>query len=225
MQSLETNILFNWITIERLLEGLYFTLEVSFTAILLSGLLGTLFGIIRTSNKLGVRIIFRTYLETVRVLPTLVLLYILYYTLPSILNLNIDGRLVGIIAFTFWGAAEMSDIIRSAIISLPKHQTESALAIGLNKTQLFCYVLLPQALKLAIPPAINLAARIIMTTSLLVLISVQDITKVGKEIIEYASMMGDDMAPFWIYGFILLVFFAICYPLSKLSQRLTRRKD
>lgn len=223
MQNSGIDILFEWITIKRLLGGLYYTLEVSFIAIMLSILLGTLFGIIRTSKALPVRIIFRSYLEVVRVLPTLVLLYILYYTLPSLFNLDIDGRLVGIVAFTFWGAAEMSDIVRSALISLPKHQTESGLAIGLNKRQLFQYVLLPQALKLAVPPAINLAARIIMTTSLLVLIGVQELVKVGKEIIE-ANAMTNYMAPFWIYGLILILFFAICYPLSKLSQKLSQRK-
>lgn len=223
MPNLGIDILFDWITIKRLLGGVYYTLEVSLIAILLSILLGTLFGIIRTSKALSIRIIFRVYLEVVRVLPTLVLLYILYYTLPSIFNLEIDGRLVGVLAFTFWGAAEMSDIVRSAIISLPKHQTESALAIGLNKAQLYLYVLLPQAIKLATPPAINLAARIIMTTSLLVLIGVQELVKVGKEIIE-ANAMTNNMAPFWIYGVILFLFFIICYPLSKLSQKLAQRK-
>lgn len=191
MPNLGIDILFDWITIKRLLGGVYYTLEVSLIAILLSILLGTLFGVIRTSKALSIRIIFRVYLEVVRILPTLVLLYILYYTLPSIFNLEIDGRLVGVLAFTFWGAAEMSDIVRSAIISLPKHQTESALAIGLNKAQLYLYVLLPQAIKLATPPAINLAARIIMTTSLLVLIGVQELVKVGKEIIEANAMTKD----------------------------------
>lgn len=224
MQNLGIDVLFDWITIKRLLEGLYFTLEVSFVAIFISVILGGVFGVIRTSNNKVIRFVFRAYLEIVRVLPTLVLLYILYYILPNVLNLNLDGRLVGILAFSFWGAAEMSDIIRSAIISLPKHQKESGLAIGLNKVQLYRYVLLPQALKLALAPTINLSARIIMTTSLLVLIGVQDLIKVGKEIIEYATMMGNDMAPFWVYGLILLVFFAICYPLSKLSQRLAKSK-
>lgn len=224
MQSLGIDVLLNWSTIRRLLEGLYFTLEVSLASIILSVLLGIVFGIIRTSNNIWVRIIFRIYLEVVRMLPTLVLLYVLYFTLPSLFNLELDGRLVGILAFSFWGAAEVSDIMRSAIISLPKHQRESGLAIGLNKLQLFSYVLLPQAFKRALAPIVNLAARIIMTTSLLVLIDVQDIIKRGKEIIEYASMMGNDMAPFWIYGAILLVFFAICYPLSKLSQHLTKQK-
>lgn len=223
MQNSGIEILFEWITIKRLFGGLYYTLEVSLIAIILSILLGTLFGVIRTSKALPIRIVFRGYLEIVRILPTLVLLYVLYYTLPSLFNLDIDGRLVGVVAFTFWGAAEMSDIVRSAIISLPKHQTESALAIGLNKRQLFYYVLLPQALKLAVPPAINLAARIIMTTSLLVLIGVQELVKVGKEIIE-ANAMTNYMAPFWIYGLILIIFFAICYPLSKLSQKLSHPK-
>src|SRR5699024_5833305 len=128
-------------------------------------------------------------------LPIFVLLYLLYYILPKIVDIDISGRIVGIFAFSFWGVAEMSDIVRSSILSLPKHQRESGQAIGLNPFQLFRYLLLPQALKIAIAPALNLSARIIMTTSLLVLIGVQDVIKVGKEIIEYAAMTNNPMAP------------------------------
>lgn len=222
MQNLGLDIL-DWITVKRLASGLYFTLEVALISIVLSVILGTIFGVLRTSNHWFVRTVFRIYLEIVRVLPTLVLLYLLYYIFPTDLKINISGRAVGIIAFTFWGAAEMSDIIRGAIISIPKHQKESAEAIGLNNVQLFRYVLLPQAFQRALPATLNLSSRIVMTTSLLVLIGVQDITKVGKEIIEYATMMNNPMAPFWIYGVILLIFFLICYPLSKLATFLTRK--
>ncbi|GAA5101404.1 amino acid ABC transporter permease [Wohlfahrtiimonas larvae] len=222
MQNLGLDIL-DWITVKRLASGLYFTLEVALISIVLSVILGTIFGVLRTSNNWFIRTIFRIYLEIVRVLPTLVLLYLLYYIFPTDLKINISGRAVGIIAFTFWGAAEMSDIIRGAIISIPKHQKESAQAIGLNNVQLFRYVLLPQAFQRALPATLNLSSRIVMTTSLLVLIGVQDITKVGKEIIEYATMMNNPMAPFWIYGVILLIFFLICYPLSKLATFLTRK--
>ncbi len=224
MQNLGLDIL-DWITIKRLAEGLYFTLEVALISIVLSLVLGALFGILRTSNNSFIKGVFRVYLDIVRVLPTLVLLYLLYYILPSTLHINLSGRVVGVFAFTFWGAAEMSDIVRSAIISIPKHQKDSALAIGLNARQIFQYVLLPQAMKRALPASLNLASRIVMTTSLLVLIGVQDITKVGKEIIEYANMMGNSMAPFWIYGVILLVFFFICYPLSKFASYLTHNKN
>lgn len=222
MQNLGLDIL-DWITAKRLASGLYFTLEVALISIVLSVILGTIFGVFRTSNNWFIRTVFRIYLEIVRVLPTLVLLYLLYYIFPTDLKIDINGRTVGIIAFTFWGAAEMSDIIRGAIISIPKHQKESAQAIGLNHAQLFRYVLLPQAFQRALPATLNLSSRIVMTTSLLVLIGVQDITKVGKEIIEYATMMNNPMAPFWIYGVILLIFFLICYPLSKLATFLTRK--
>ena len=220
MQNLGLDII-DWITLKRLAVGLYFTLEVALISIILSVILGAIFGILRTSNNIAIKIPFKIYLEIVRVLPTLVLLYLLYYILPSLININISGRAVGILAFTFWGAAEMSDIVRSAIISLPKHQKESAEAIGLSQFQCFRYVLLPQAFKNAASPMLNLSARIVMTTSLLVLIGVQDVTKVGKEIIEYAAMMNNPLAPFWIYGLILLLFFVICYPLSKLASKLT----
>lgn len=222
MLSSGADILLDWVTIKRLLEGLCFTVKISFISIILSVIFGTLFGIVRLSNAWIVRFVFRVYLELVRVLPTLVLLYLLYFVLPSAFDLNVDGQIVGVLAFVFWGAAEMSDIVRAAIISLPKHQTESALAIGLNRRQIYQYVLLPQAFKRVLAPTLNLSSRIIMTSSLLVLIGVRDVVKVGKEIIEL-NAFTNSLAPFWIYGIILLMFFLICYPLSKVSKALINR--
>lgn len=224
MQNLGIDILLEWVTIRRLLEGLLFTLEVSITAIIMSFILGSFFGIIRISNNIWIRGFFKIYLDVIRILPTLVLLYILYYFLPGLFNFEISGFLVGMIVFVVWGSAEMSDIIRGAIISLPKHQTESALSIGLNKKQLFRYILLPQALKQSIPPILNLAVRMIMTTSILALIGVRELVKVGKEIIEIHAMTNP-VASFWIYGIILLLFFTICYHLSKLAQIFYKQQD
>ncbi|MBN3859513.1 ABC transporter permease subunit [Neisseriaceae bacterium PsAf] len=219
MQNLGIEILLDWLTWKRLVQGLYVTLEVAFFAIIFSLLLGTILGVLRTFDYRFIKVSSYIYLSIIRILPTLVLLYILYYTLPSLLNIEIDGILVGVIAFTLWGTAEMSDIVRSAIISLPQHQSDSALAIGLSQQQAFTYILLPQAFKNVIPPSINLAARIIMTTAFLSLIGVRELVRVGKEIIE-ANAMLNYMAPFWIYGIILLLFFAMCYSLSRWAKTL-----
>lgn len=83
-----------------------------------------------------------------------------------------------------WVAAEFSDIVRGALESFPKTQRESGLALGLNRLQLFRYVLLPQAVKLELPATINLATKVIKTTSLLMIINIMEVINVGQQIIE-----------------------------------------
>ncbi|MCV2508886.1 MAG: ABC transporter permease subunit, partial [Neisseriaceae bacterium] len=105
MQNLGIEILLDWLTWKRLVQGLYVTLEVAFFAIIFSLLLGTILGVLRTFDYRFIKVSSYIYLSIIRILPTLVLLYILYYTLPSLLNIAIDGILVGVIAFTLWGTA------------------------------------------------------------------------------------------------------------------------
>lgn len=223
MQNLGIDILLNVNHLSRLADGLWVTLKVALIAIAISCVLGTLFGVIRTSPSRLVKWTFRVYLECFRIIPVLVWLYLLYYVLSADFDINLDAYLVSIIVFSLWGAAEMSDIVRGALISLPKHQSESGMAIGLSRPQLFRYVLLPQAVAHVLPAAINLSARMIMTTSLLFTLGVVEVIKVGQQIIESASL-SNPMASVWIYGFIFFLYFIVCYPLAKIAQRLTQKQ-
>ena len=224
MQNLGIDILFDTSTIIRLLNGLSVSLYIAFLSIGLAWILGTLLGVIRTFNLYSINLLSKIYLELFRFIPILVWLYSLYYLISAHFNINLHSHIVAIIIFSLWGIAEMSDIIRSTLIALPKHQTESALAIGFNKRQQYQYILLPQTIKQALPAAINLAVRMLMTTSLLFALGITDIIKVGQQIIE-SSSFTHPMAPFWIYGFIFIIYFIICYPLSALSKKITISLD
>lgn len=116
-------------------------------------------------------------------------------------------------------AAEMGDIVRGALESLPKHQTDSGKALGLGFWDLYRYILIPQAVRRMLPGAINLSTRMVKTTSLVVMIGVIDVVKVGQQIIE-RSILKVPTASFWIYGLIFILYFIICFPLSKLSKKL-----
>ncbi|MFR4319154.1 MAG: ABC transporter permease subunit [Eubacterium sp.] len=100
------------------------------------------------------------------------------------LGINIHGELASIIVFTFWGTAEMGDLVRSALISIPKHQYESGYGLGLKKIQVYVYIIFPQTIRRLLPSSINLLTRMIKTTSLVVLIGVVEVVKVGKQIID-----------------------------------------
>jgi len=182
-------------------------------------ILGTLLGIVMTSHSKVIRLLTRFYLELIRIMPQLVLLFIVYFGLARNFNINISGESSAIIVFTLWGTAEMGDLVRGAITSLPKHQFESGQALGLSKVQLYRYIIIPQVLRRLLPQAINLITRMIKTTSLVVLIGVVEVTKVGQQIID-SNRLTIPTASFWIYGTILVLYFIVCFPISKLAGQL-----
>ena len=130
---------------------------------------------------------------------------------------------MAVLAFAMWVAAEFSDIVRGALQSVPESQREAGLALGLSKLQLFRYVLIPQAFKLELPAMINLATRVIKTTSLLLIISVMEVINVGQQIIE-ANNQQYPTGVFWVYGFIFILYFVFDYPLSAWAKSITNKQ-
>ncbi len=208
--------------ISRLFGGLLVTAEISIIAVILSVFIGIIMGIIMNSKNKIIKAITSLYLEAVRIIPILVWLFIVYFGMSSAFNINLNGEFVSILVFTLWGVAEMGDIVRGALISIPKHQEEASITLGLTKLQMYMYILIPQAVRRMIPGAINLSTRIIKTTPLVILVGVVEVVKVGQQIIE-RSVLKDPMASFWIYGFIFILYFMICYPLSLAAKSLEKK--
>lgn len=215
------DVLFRGNNIERLFQGLLVTCKIAFISVIIACILGIIFGVLMTSKNKVIKVISRIYLEAVRIIPILVWLFIVYFGAAKWLNTHLDAVFVSILVFVIWGTAEMGDLVRGAITSIEKHQTESALALGLNKIQVFRYILIPQSLKRVTPGAINLFTRMVKTSSLVVLIGVIEVIKVGQQIIEN-SILEFPAASFWIYGVIFILYFIICYPLSLLSKYLEK---
>lgn len=223
MQDLGINVIFDGNNLLRLAEGLFVTAYIAFISVILSCFFGVLAGIGRTSRFRLLRAVLRIYLEVIRIVPVLVLLFVFYFSLSRTFHINLQAEIVSILVFTLWGTAEMSDIVRGAVTSMPRHQRESAMAVGLGTGQVYLYVIIPQALRRLLPAAINLATRMIKTTSLVVLIGVVEVLKVGQQIIEHAALLRNPGAPFWVYTLIFILYFAICYPISRYAQRLERK--
>ena len=202
-----------------LLEGLWVTLRIALLSIIFSVIFGIILGIIMNSKNILVRVITRIYLEFFRIIPVIVWLFIVFFWIPMGTGLNITGEGAAVLVFSMWGSAEMGDLVRGAIESLPKIQSESAKSIGLNKIQIYYYVLIHQALKRVIPSAINLSTRVIKTTSLVVLIGVVDVVKKGQQIIERTK------SAFLIYALLFFIYFIICYPLSYYSCKLVNLRE
>ncbi|MDX4037872.1 amino acid ABC transporter permease [Aliarcobacter skirrowii] len=222
MQNMGIELIFQGNNLLRILEGTLNTMYIAFISIFLSLIFGVIFGIIYTSKNKIIRFFCRFYLEVFRIIPILVLLFLFYFVVPSLFDIDISGEFVAIYVFVLWGIAEIGDITRGAIESIPKHNSDVALALGFNKVQLYIFVLIPLSFKRVLPGVINLTTRMIKTTSLVIMIGVVDVVKVGQQIIESNILKVPDAA-FWIYGFIFVIYFIICYPLSKVAKILENR--
>ena len=222
MQDLGIQVLFKGTNFLRLLEGLWQSLQIAVIAMALSIVLGILLGMIMTSHNKIIRFVCRIYLEIVRIMPQLVLLFLAYFGAAKHLGVNLSGQTAAIIVFTFWGTAEMGDLVRSALISIPVHQYESGYGLGFQKSQLYFYIIIPQTIRRLIPSAMNLLTRMIKTTSLVVLIGVVEVVKVGKQIID-ASRYSNPTAALWVYGTVFILYFAICFPFSRAAVILERK--
>lgn len=206
----------------RLLQGLWVALRISLIAVVISIPSGLLFGVLMTRKNVVLKAIFRVYLEFIRIMPQLVLLFLFYFSTTRTFGWNLSGEIASIIVFVLWGTAEMSDLVRGALISIPKHQYESSAALGLTKMQTYLYVIIPQAVRRLIPLSINLITRMIKTTSLILMIGVVEVLKVAQQIIE-ANRMSSPNAAFGIYLTVFLLYFIACWPISMLAKYLERK--
>lgn len=222
MQALGLEVLFEGRNMCRLMEGLCVTMQISMLAVVLSLPLGVLFGAIMTSRNPLVKLICRVYLDFIRIMPQLVLLFLAYFGLSRALGINLTAFASSVLVFVLWGTAEMGDLVRGAIISIPKHQFESGRVLGLSKAQIYFYIIIPQTLRRLVPPSINLVTRMIKTTSLVVIIGLVEVLKVGQQIID-ANRFEYPTAALWVYGVIFMLYFIACYPVSLYAAYLEKK--
>ena len=222
MPDLGLDVIFKGKNAIRLLGGLGIALRISLISVLISIPLGILVGILMTFKNPILKAVLRIYLEIIRIMPQLVLLFIVFFGSTRALGVDISAELSAIIVFSLWGTAEMGDLVRGAITSIPKHQYESSEALGLNKKQTFIYIIIPQTIKRLIPLSINLITRMIKTTSLVLMIGVVEVIKVAQQITE-ANRNSSPNAAFGVYLVVFMMYFIACTPISMLARYLEKR--
>jgi polar amino acid transport system permease protein len=222
MQSLGIDVLFKGTNFKRLLGGLWVAVRISLIAVIISIVLGLVVGVLMTSKNKVLKVVFRIYLEIVRIMPQMVLLFVVFFGTTRVFGWNIDAEVSAIIVFSFWGVAEMGDLVRGALISIPVIQYESAAALGLTRQQTYRYVIIPQTVRRLIPLSINLITRMIKTTSLVMMIGIVEVLKVAQQIIE-ANRRTSPNAAFGVFAVVFLLYFIICWPISRLAGYLEKR--
>lgn len=206
----------------RLLGGLGVALKISIISVVISIVLGVILGVLMSFKHPVITAITRVYLEIVRIMPQMVLLFIVYFGATKALGLNLSAEAASVIVFSFWGTAEMSDLVRGALVSIPVIQYESSAALGLSKYQTYAYIIIPQTIRRLLPLSINLITRMIKTTSLVMMIGIVEVLKVGQQIIE-ANRKSSPNAAFGIFATVFLLYFIACWPISQLSKYLEKK--
>ena len=222
MQSLGIDVLWKGTNFLRLLGGLWVALRISLISVAISILLGLLAGVLMTLKNPVLKAVLRCYLETVRIMPQMVLLFIAYFGTTRVFGWNIPAESAAIFVFSFWGTAEMGDLVRGALISILAIQYESAYSLGMTKAQVYCHVILPQTVRRLIPLSINLITRMVKTTSLVMMIGIVEVLKVAQQIIE-ANRKASPNAAFGVFATVFLLYFLLCWPVGRLAAYLEKR--
>ena len=205
----------------RLLGGLWVALRISLIAAGISIVLGILLGVAASRKRSVASVILRVWLGVIHIMPQMVLLFLMFFGTTRAFGWNLSGELAAVIVFTLWGTAEMGDLVRGAVSSIPVIQRESAEALGLKPAQVYRWIILPQAVRQLIPQSINLITRMIKTTSLVTLIGVVEILKVAQQIIE-ANRKASPNAAFGVYLAIFILYYLACRPLSLAAKKLEK---
>lgn len=202
-----------------LIEGMIqYTIPLSFIAFILGLAIAVLTALARISTIKILQVIARVYVSIIRGTPLLVQLFILFYGLPTI-GVVIDPFPAAIIGFSLNVGAYASEVIRAAILSIPKGQWEAANTIGMTYAQSLRRVILPQAARVSIPPLSNTFISLIKDTSLASLILVTEMFRVAQQIAatNYEFLL--------LYGQAALIYWLVCFLLSLGQGRLEHRFD
>lgn len=199
-----------------LARGLLITVGVSLAVLVVGTLLGTAGGIGLLYGNRPTRFAVRAYVDTLRGIPQLVLIFAIFYAFP-LLGMRLPAAAAGIVALSLFCAAHVAEIVRGAVASLPRGQTDAACAIGLDFRQRLRHVIFPLAAARFLPAWVNTAVEIVKSSSLVSLVSVVDLTMATQQIV------GRTREALLFYGVAALLYFAINFSLSLTGRRLERR--
>jgi len=205
-----------WDILRNLLLATRWTILLSIATFVFGGLVALVLLFLRTGkNRIGKRFAMG-YVELFQGTPLLMQLFIVFFGL-SLVGLNVPPWAAAGIALTLWTSAFLSEIWRGCVDAIVKGQWEASASLAMGYVQQMRYVVLPQAFRIAIPPTVGFSVQIIKGTAVTSIIGFVELSKAGT-IVANATFQ-----PFTVYGFVALIYFALCWPLSKSSQILERK--
>jgi polar amino acid transport system permease protein len=205
-----------WDILRNLLLATRWTIALSLVSFVGGGIVGALLLFLRIGGSRVARLFAKGYIELFQGTPLLMQLFLAFFGL-GLFGIDVPPWLAAGVALVLWTAAFLAEIWRGCVESIAKGQWEASSSLGMGYVQQMRWVILPQALKVAVPPTVGFSVQVVKGTALTSIIGFVELSKAGS-VVTNATFQ-----PFIVYGLVALIYFALCWPLSKSSQMLERK--
>ena len=199
-----------------LMKGAVQTIWLGLAGVGFGTVLGLILGILNAAMGGFTAVLINIYVFIIRGIPVLVWMFLAYYMLPH-LGLIIGDKFAVIGSLMIYTGAFVAEIARGAVLSIPKHQIDAAKALGMNKFRTLWLVIIPQAMKMSIPPLLNNSVMMVKATAYVSVVGVWELTYAAREVVERT------LAAFQVFFGVMCLYFLICYPLSIAARYLEKR--
>ncbi|MFG1419244.1 amino acid ABC transporter permease [Xanthobacter sp. V0B-10] len=205
-----------WIILQNLLLATRWTILLSLIAFASGGIVGLLVLLARVSHGRTLRVLSTGYIELFQGTPLLMQLFLFFFGV-ALFGIEVSPWIAAWLALTFWTSAFLAEIWRGCVESIPRGQWEASESLALSYWEQMRYVILPQALRIAVAPTVGFSVQVVKGTALASVIGFVELTKAG-------TMLNNvTFQPFLVYTLVALIYFALCFPLSWYSKRLEGR--
>jgi polar amino acid transport system permease protein len=205
-----------WVIVSNLLIATQWTVVLSLIAFVSGGLVGLLLLFARTSRIRPLEILTKGYIEFFQGTPLLMQLFLFFFGV-ALFGLDVSPLTAAWLALTFWTSAFLTEIWRGCVESLPRGQWEASSSLALTYIEQMRYVILPQALRIAIAPTVGFSVQVIKGTALASVIGFVELTKAGT------MLNNATFRPFLVYALVAVFYFCLCFPLSWYAKKLEGR--
>jgi polar amino acid transport system permease protein len=205
-----------WDIIRNLLLAARWTIGLSLIAFVGGGTVGLLLLMLRLSRLPAAGQVVAAYVQVFQGVPLLVQLFLAYYGL-GLFGINTSPWVAAGIGLTLYASAFLTEIWRGCVAAIPRGQWEASESLALNFYEQMRYIILPQAIKIAVPPTVGFLVQVIKGTALASVIGFMELTKVGK------TIANATYSPFLIFSCVAVMYFLLCYPVSLYAKYLERR--
>ncbi|MBM3571585.1 MAG: amino acid ABC transporter permease [Alphaproteobacteria bacterium] len=205
-----------WLDFAYLVYAARWTVALTALAFVGGGLLGLLIALLRLAPFAPARWLALGYIQMIQGTPLLAQLFVFYFGFP-IFGYQVTPWIAATAAFSIYASAFLAEIWRGCMQAIARTQWEASAALGLSFLEQLHHIIMPQAIRIAIPPTVGFLVQLVKNTSLAAVIGFIELTR------EAQITTAATFRPFTVYGIAALLYFCICFPLSELSQRLERR--
>ncbi len=192
------------------------TLALTALAFAGGGAVGVLVAMLRVAPFAALRMLGAGYVNTVQGIPVLAWLFVFFFGIPVVAGVQVSPWIAAMVAFSVYAGAFLGEIWRGCLQAIPRQQWEAGAALGLSFAEQLRYVIIPQAVRIAIPPTVGFLVQLIKNTSLAAVIGFVELTREGQ------LTTAATYRPFTVYIVVAAIYFTMCFPLTQLSRRLER---